>query len=541
MRRFEIPNFAGGLQTETSLAFHRENELSELVNARIDLALGAITEVPGYAQLGNTIANAEIVGLTEYAKSDGTKIRVAACNGDLYTLNGSTWSAETQTVSTSVQSDFTVANDKLMWVNGVNAPRSYTGSTWLTTTSQNSDLFHAPQGHLIESYKGRVHIANKTNSRVYRSSQPQEILGVVVGDHNNTVNIALEDTRYCYASMVVDIYAPGENTTQADSKTISSVNQSKNTLVMAAAVTLSDGAEIKLEDQTGSLHVFWGDKDDDYLEIDPSDGENIAAMISGQDILHIWKDHSYHQWNGNQRKRVAEQGASSQKAVAVYNDLDFWFNQEGIQAWPGQRVQKVSNVIKPEIGQITAANLINVGFGLEEDHLYASIGDLTSISNAVLDYDINSNIYQIWEPPDEFVIFSKYTTGNKRKVIAGTKTGKIMELNSGSTFAGSVIHTKAETREQFITLPEEIKEIRQIFVFAKEWTGATAYMRVDGGGKIPLKGLDGGSDLTGIITEFKAAEGELKGHYFQLGFLSSGKSVEIDSAVFYYTVQQAVR
>lgn len=532
MRRFEIPNFVGGLQTKTSYLFHRENELGELVNTRIDLSLGALTNVNGYSQLGNTIGAAEIVGLTEYSKSDGTRKQVACCNGDIQVLSGSTWSAQVQTISTGVYSDFSVFLDKLFWVNGTDAPRTYNGTAWLTTTSQNSDVFHASQGDLVETYKGKVYIANKASSRVYMSSTPREILGVVVGDCNNTVNIKLEDSRYCYASMVVDIYKPGENVTQATASTISSVNQSKNSMVMASAVTLSDGAEIKLQGQTGSQHVFWGAKQDDYLEIDPSDGDNISAMLAAQDILHIWKSNSYHQWNGNERRRKAEQGASCQKAVQAYNDLLFWFNQEGTWVWPGQRIQTISNVIKPEIQQVSTVNVAKVGMGLNADHLLVGVGDLTSISNAIIDYNIESNIYQTWELPNEFKIFSPYTTSGKRTTMAGTNDGKIMELDSGSTFAGTTINSRIETREQFISLPEEVKTIYQIFVFAKRWGGVDAYINVDDSDKISL------GPLTGLVTEFK---GKWKGNYFRFGFLSSGKSFEIDSVVIYYDVDQAVK
>ncbi len=119
---------------------------------------------------------ADILGGSNYAKSNGTNKIVTACNGDLFVYNSGTtnWDAQNQYLNVTSKVEFATFLDYLFTVNYTEPTRVYDGSTW----SQVTNVTSAPKSKYIKVYGTRVYLGycNVSGtvypSRVYMSSLP---------------------------------------------------------------------------------------------------------------------------------------------------------------------------------------------------------------------------------------------------------------------------------------------------------------------------------------------------------------------------------
>jgi hypothetical protein len=154
------------------------SQLREILNMDTD-SIGVLTRRNGYTRLGSaqviadnvmrglfhhistTSANSQIVAFLEKADDSLT---------EAYYLSGSTWTNKALAFTAGNKVRNVTFLGYLFAVNGVDAPKSWSGSTgaaWGTT-----NLVSAPTGSLIETYKQQVYIGDPTTDTVYFSSIP---------------------------------------------------------------------------------------------------------------------------------------------------------------------------------------------------------------------------------------------------------------------------------------------------------------------------------------------------------------------------------
>ena len=150
-----------------------ESAVSESINFHFD-AIGSATLRPGSTLLGNAIG-ANINGLHYFVDTvNGTNSQMIAVSGTstYYLSGGGTWTS-IRAGLTSTKARFCTYLNYVFMCNGTEPTAIWDGNTAGNFVSSGNAL-SAPQGNLIENFRGRIWIAGITSqpSRLYYSSVP---------------------------------------------------------------------------------------------------------------------------------------------------------------------------------------------------------------------------------------------------------------------------------------------------------------------------------------------------------------------------------
>ncbi len=133
-------------------------------------AIGFLTRRSGYTRLGTGAVSgtSAIAGIHQHVGTNNQLL--AFSSGESFYLSGNVWTQKTLSFSNSVKIHAVSFLDYVLAVDGIHAPKSWTGSVadnWGTTL-----LVNAPIGSLIETYKQQVYIADPVTDTVRFSSIP---------------------------------------------------------------------------------------------------------------------------------------------------------------------------------------------------------------------------------------------------------------------------------------------------------------------------------------------------------------------------------
>jgi hypothetical protein len=120
----------------------------------------------GYRRHSNALGTKAIEALYSYVKADGTKRLIGCANGNIY--NATTLASTASSLGSGFTSNRwqgTNFNNRLILVNGFDAPKSYDGTTLInagfTTIPNSNDL------NSVSSYKDRLYFTAKNSSTIW--------------------------------------------------------------------------------------------------------------------------------------------------------------------------------------------------------------------------------------------------------------------------------------------------------------------------------------------------------------------------------------
>jgi len=153
-KRFRISNFLGGMNTvaEDNNVFTLDpnallgnaftqvrTEFRNLDNW-LPLKRGGISKAPGFELFKNTGSTDDITGLYRYIKADGTSLFLYSQGTAIYKLVAGTATSIGATITSGAYTHFETALDKLVYCDGVLAPKTWDGTTVAALTNGPSVL-----------------------------------------------------------------------------------------------------------------------------------------------------------------------------------------------------------------------------------------------------------------------------------------------------------------------------------------------------------------------------------------------------------------
>ena len=122
-------SYSGGLNNSDEPEQLQENEASVLKNAYIDKT-GTLKKRAGTLLIGNDTGDTAITGLVGWQENDGTKwlVRTTATDIQYYNTSSATWETFDDGFTTGLDTNFTIANNKMYIFNGTDNLHSWDGA-----------------------------------------------------------------------------------------------------------------------------------------------------------------------------------------------------------------------------------------------------------------------------------------------------------------------------------------------------------------------------------------------------------------------------
>lgn len=182
-----------------------------------------------------------------------------------------------------------------------------------------------------------------------------------------------------------------------------------------------------------------------WIDISPSDGENITALHRTKGALlvfknnHIYRIFSILQTDPDPQFNV---GTYSQESVIETKNGVYFHHPTGFYRYDGN-VTEISRPIIDIVKNITLANYSKVSGWVEKDgdHICWSVGDCTvngvAYTNLVVRYTISTQCWSHYSFPSQFLVGATYNNGTTLSVVVGDEGGKIFTTETGLTDNGT--------------------------------------------------------------------------------------------------------
>jgi len=184
-----------------------------------------------------------------------------------------------------------------------------------------------------------------------------------------------------------------------------------------------------------------------WIDISPSDGENITALHRTKGSLLVFKNnHLYRIYSINQTDPDPQfnVGTYSQESVVETKNGVYFHHPTGFYRYDGN-VTEISRPIIDIVRAITLANYSKVSGYVEADgdHVCWSVGNCTvngvDYTNLVVRYTISSQVWTHYSYPSQFLVGTSYNNGSNIVTVVGDNAGQIFTTESGLTDNGSEI------------------------------------------------------------------------------------------------------
>lgn len=274
-------------------------------------------------------------------------------------------------------------------------------------------------------------------------------------------------------------------------------------------------------------------------------GGGITGLWKVPGYVIIGKKRTLKRYDGSSAfpEDMVNQGIPSQEAGIVAQGMLFFVNENGVWATEGGRPKnigtwKVDKIIK----SCSAANLLNVASGTDEEHVYFSFASVTmngeTFTNVVLKYNISQNTWDIRQYPTLHRVYAKYvdTTGSVFTAF-GDDDGNVQKLDIGTTDNGVSITYSMETQDWTFGQKMFLKGISRIGLLTENVSKGSLMWRNTHNvedwkpvGAIKNEVEDFTCDLKGNFFNFKITETTDSGSAKILGFEFPEKIVVYDNS-----------
>jgi len=212
------------------------------------------------------------------------------------------------------------------------------------------------------------------------------------------------------------------------------------------------------------------------IEIEQEDnGGDIKAFSKVPGYLLIFKQRTIKRWDGSSTypEDLIKQGVYSQECICIGKDMTFFINTKGIWATNGGYPVRISKPVQDFIDNIPGANWGNVAMYSDDEHVYASIGNITigtdSFTNIVLKYNIGQETFDIFSYYQDFRSFALYIDSNNLpQIVGGDTNGQVLQINTGYTDYDTTVKPitwSVETQDLEFGVRGFLKSLSRIFIY----------------------------------------------------------------------------
>ena len=234
----------------------------------------------------------------------------------------------------------------------------------------------------------------------------------------------------------------------------------------------------------------------DYIEISPSDGEDVTALRRFDRNLFVFKkSFCYPVYSKDQTEPdpLITVGTHSQESVVVAKDGMYWHHPSGIyrlRRGEGQP-KEISRPIYDIIRNVAYGSYDDVASWSDDDHVFFSVGDVTynnlTISNCVIRWTISTEVWTIYSYSEKITVGARfdtgasggYTAGTAVSRVVGSTVGRVFTVDSGTTDNTSPIHYQFDTQWWDGGSRSLIKRISKVNLLSKDMVGAKVSYRSD--------------------------------------------------------------
>ncbi len=219
-----------------------------------------------------------------------------------------------------------------------------------------------------------------------------------------------------------------------------------------------------------------------WIDISPSDGENITALHRTKVALLVFKpNHIYQVYSVVQidPDPKIDVGTWSQESIVESKNGVYFHHPTGFYRYANGGVQEISQPIIDVVKNISYSNYSKIAGWIEPDgnHICWAIGNVTydgiSYSNMVVRYTISSGTWTHYSYPTQFVCSSPYDTGTALSAVVGDTAGGIHTINSGLTDNGSeIFYSITHPYDGIDGLNSTVKIVNTMFFMHKNMAGA---------------------------------------------------------------------
>lgn len=184
----------------------------------------------------------------------------------------------------------------------------------------------------------------------------------------------------------------------------------------------------------------------DWIDISPSDGDNITGLKKAKTALlvfkrnHIYRIYSISESEPDPKINV---GTYSQESIVEAKDGYYFHHPTGFYRYSDGSIQEISKPIIDVINAISLANYSKICGWQDGDHAYWSVGNVTyqgiTYSNMVVRYTISTQTWTHYQYPTQFLVSSDYNDGTSLFKLIGDDSGNVLKVNVGKTDNGSQI------------------------------------------------------------------------------------------------------
>lgn len=482
-------NFSGGMNTLSAPLLVKRDEAEIIRNYHLD-TLGALTKRPGFWYFGDDFVGAgsqttgEIVNLYNHIATSSANNKFLLSRNDVLesmvttTLNGAVAIGATSIVLTDATNFDTAGRIE---VNG--DVINYTGKSSNTLTGVTG----------VEKAHASGDTVRQWTLEAAGSSGTGRVRFVTFLDNTFDMNAGRAVRGYQFGASV-------SVTTIGNNSTLGEVFQDR---LYHSGLSTAPSRLFFSSLPNGSSNITW-DTTNDYVDINPDDGDKITALKTGGTRLLVFKRYAVYTWKFGQTQadKIFDVGTPAQETVQNKHGITFFANENGVYAWNfGSEAQPrlISRKVQKWVDAISTATLESttqgLAGGIDNNHYYLWIGDVTvdsrSYTNVVLVYHIFLDAWTVYtgvparawatflSGNDLLTCFARGGTSNNTSTF---RFNKDATADPGTTVAADIagipIDAEVLGREHLMSYPEE-SDLHTIHTVMSQAVGTNVFYSVN--------------------------------------------------------------
>lgn len=223
-----------------------------------------------------------------------------------------------------------------------------------------------------------------------------------------------------------------------------------------------------------------------WIDISPSDGENITALHRTKNALLVFKNnHIYNIFSINQVDPDPKFNVGTYCAESVVETKNgvYFHHPTGFYRYNGD-ITEVSRPVIDIVNAISLANYSKVAGYLEPDgdHIRWSVGDITvnnvDYQNVEVRYTISTQVWTHYSGPTQFLVGTSYNNGSSITTVVGDESGNIQTINSGLTDnTAEIFYSIIHPFDDVDSFHSTVKIINNMFFMHSGMTGTNVNYR----------------------------------------------------------------
>ena len=270
----------------------------------------------------------------------------------------------------------------------------------------------------------------------------------------------------------------------------------------------------------GTGNIEWAPTED-YVDINPNDGENISAIRRFSLELLVFKPNYIYRFRTTavDPDPLIKIGTRSQESVVEGKRGLYFHHDTGFFRYTGGYPQEISRPISDFIDAIALSAYSDIAGWRDNDHIYWSIGDLTvsgtSYTNVVVRYTESSQVWTVYSYGSELKIGVDYDDSSTLYRVVGDDNGYVLKVNEGTDDNGTAISYRGVTKWYSFGGVGDRKIIQEIISISEKAQAMKAEYQIDD---------ESIWHNLGQVKEFKTDFGTLDIKFYRIRFKVSGIS-----------------